>query len=97
MPTYTYRCLHCQATQALSHGMMDDPRPACMVCGGLTERVVGQLPVILRTHSENPAGEHDPHAEGEGTPSETHECHSSCAMHRSVAELVSDPKPENPT
>jgi putative FmdB family regulatory protein len=77
MPTYTYRCLHCQALQSVFHGMQEVVSPACALCGGLTQRIVGQAPVVLSSKPVLPA-----EAAPENATNTTHTCHSACVLHR---------------
>lgn len=41
MPTYTYECKKCGATQDKFHGMNAKPRVRCEDCGGTTKRLMG--------------------------------------------------------
>ena len=74
MPTYTYQCRACQAVTELSHGMRETPRPACPVCGGLTQRIVPSAPAVLKQGAP-------PASEGEPVP-DAHDCGSGCVLHR---------------
>jgi putative FmdB family regulatory protein len=71
MPSYNYRCLHCGHTESIFQSLQDTLSPACTACGGLTERIIGQAPTVLKSTPDPTPAE-----------PETHACHSACVMHR---------------
>ena len=71
MPTYQYRCSHCQASQSIVHGMLEEPCPVCEHCGGFMDKVITQAPQIV--HAQNESVE---------VKAETHHCGSGCVLHR---------------
>lgn len=75
MPSYTYRCRNCQHVESVIQVLNTAFNPACPACGGLTEKIIGQVPTVLK-HS---------HAQPENPdPAEvsTHECGSACVLHK---------------
>ncbi len=71
MPTYQYRCQHCEALHAVVHGMMEEFAPVCSVCGGFTAKAITQAPTVM-SHQPEPSK----------PAAETHHCGSTCVMHR---------------
>lgn len=81
MPTYTYQCKQCQALREVAHGMDEEPRPACLICGGFTRKLITRPPSVIHQTPEAEPAPADP----------DHDCHSGCVLHRKA-----EPKPENP-
>lgn len=74
MPVYTYQCQQCDTLSEVSHGAQETPYPACPACGGLTRRVIGKPPTLLKRSQPEPSSE--------PPPQEAHQCHSACVLHR---------------
>lgn len=76
MPTYTYRCHSCQHVESIFQSMSAVTLPACSICGGLTEKIIGQAPVVIKQSEPvtltNPSTEDEP----------AHECGSTCVFHQ---------------
>lgn len=81
MPTYQYRCLHCQHIQALFQGIQEACTPPCAECGGLTEKFIGQAPTVLGKASPPPEVE-------QPFSNHTHECGSACVLHRKFEQAL---------
>jgi putative FmdB family regulatory protein len=45
MPTYDYRCVHCNASFQAKHSMHAGA-PSCPDCGGLTRKVILSAPAL---------------------------------------------------
>lgn len=75
MPAYTYQCQQCDTLTEVRHGMHEAPHPACPACGGLTRRVIGKPPPILRRPDPEPPQEPSPE-------DAAHRCGSACVLHR---------------
>lgn len=45
MPTYDYRCMHCQTPFEASHAM-NEPAPNCPNCGGRPEKTILTAPAM---------------------------------------------------
>jgi len=71
MPTYQYRCSHCQGLQSIAHGMLEEIYPVCGQCGGFMKKVVVEAPQIVHSQVEPVAAEVD-----------IHQCGSGCVLHR---------------
>jgi putative FmdB family regulatory protein len=82
MPTYQYRCLHCKAVQLLVHSMSSFIAPPCQECGGLTEKIIGQAPAVIRQRPDRDQPEAEP----------AHTCGSACVMHQQQAKPVTLPE-----
>jgi putative FmdB family regulatory protein len=48
MPTYTYRCTHCEHEFEARQRMTDDPLTDCPVCAGKVRRVVNSVGVVFK-------------------------------------------------
>ncbi|WP_373533586.1 zinc ribbon domain-containing protein [Vampirovibrio sp.] len=73
MPTYCYRCQHCQREQTLSHGMLESQTPVCEDCGHFCRKVIQSAPPVLPAMP--PIALQEPLAP-------PHDCGSACALHR---------------
>lgn len=81
MPTYQYRCLHCQQIQAAFQGIQEAYAPPCTACGGFTEKFIGQAPTVIGKASPPPNTENP-------APEATHECGSACVLHRKFEQTL---------
>lgn len=75
MPTYQYRCLHCQNVQAVFQGIQEAYAPPCPECGGFTEKFIGQAPTVIGKASQSSEME-------KPEPDSTHHCGSACVLHQ---------------
>jgi len=71
MPTYQYRCSHCQGLQSIVHGMLEEICPVCEQCGGFMKKVVVEAPQIVHSQIESLEPQ-----------TEIHQCSSGCVLHR---------------
>ncbi|MCE3234860.1 MAG: Zinc ribbon domain [Vampirovibrio sp.] len=76
MPSYTYRCHSCQHVESVFQSMQAIISPPCSVCGGLTEKIIAQAPVVLK-QSEPVAATNPPTKDAPA-----HECGSACVFHQ---------------
>jgi putative FmdB family regulatory protein len=77
MPSYHYRCSHCQQESIHTHGMLETITPVCEACGHFCAKVILSAPQVvdsLAKPEQNPLAVNP--VEG------THQCGSDCVLHR---------------
>ena len=48
MPTYEYRCAHCDKTFDVVQSFQDDPLTSCPTCGSPVKKVFGNVGIVFK-------------------------------------------------
>jgi putative FmdB family regulatory protein len=81
MPQYAYGCLSCQRRFDVEKAATADATLFCPDCGGFCERVFDTAPhlKIVKYPVQHPV-------EADAVASDTHECGSTCVLHRPASQ-----------